>query len=162
MKARVAITLAAIAAVAACKDQGASEPPKVHRVRNAGLELSATASGPVIDATLRNVSERPMVVVSSVNGGDRTHYDGYRAWLGQRSIRFTGARGPAGSPLIALDAGESVHHRLDLADWATADGNRGGPLPPGRHRVKLVYWTDVGHEWWGGELVLDDILVEIP
>lgn len=150
-------------AMVACSDGKEAKPakPEPTAVRHAGLELSVTVSGAVIDAALTNVGERPLTILSAVTGPDRIHYDGFWAWIGTRQFRFTGARNTSETGLIELKSGETVHHPLDLADWSTAVINPGGPLQTGRYEVKLKYETNAGGAWWTGELELDGIEIHV-
>jgi len=142
--------------------------PAPRAVQRAGLELSATTKDAVIDAVLTNVGERPITVITGIPASLRTDFDAFTVHLAGRAFGFMGPRNASGSGLVELAPGESLHHLLDLADWATvrvsAGGdliNPGGLLGPGRYKARVVYRTEPGQASWVGELVLDGVEMTI-
>jgi len=133
-------------------------------VRRAGLELTATADGEVIDAVLTNVGEKPLTVLSGLSASMRVDFDAFSVYVAGRAFTFVGPRNATGSGLVELAPGESVHQLLDLHKWAEVTAsvggkpiNPGGPLKPGRYKARVMYRTEPGDASWTGQLVLDGV-----
>src|SRR4051794_8569978 len=120
-----------------------AEPELVWGDPQGGLRLGLAADGSTAHLHLENVGSESLAVMSYVAGGPERQFDWFTILLdgsGElRRIGFADARDRSAPISANLEPGASLHHAVDIQDWAARPVNGGTPLGHGQHPGSAVY-----------------------
>ena|SRR5436190_15957585 len=121
-----------------------------------GLMLGLSAHETIAGFHLKNVGADPLNVLSHVSA-DIDHLDWYELKIMNqqgiaRVLRFIDDRDKAGFVKVHLSAGESIHHSVNVCEWARRPINSEEELARGRYEVWASYEVTIPDDNWTGSL----------
>lgn len=79
-----------------------------------------------------------------------------------QTIRFMDDRDKSAPVAVTLAPGTTVHHAIDLAQWAGRAVNGALALPPGRYELRATYRVTGEPAMWNGAISSPAIAARIP
>lgn len=122
--------------------------------KTTGIQLSARATGAVLEVTWTNTTSAALKVATHVFAGEK-HFD----WLTvnltgpgstARKLQFVDDRDESGAVVVDVAPGASVTESIDLARWAARAANGSKPLAAGTYRAQVVYDSHGQTRGWVG------------
>lgn len=127
--------------------------------------LGLSADKTITEFYIKNAGTDPVDVLSHVSA-DYKHLDWYKLKMDNdkgetRILRFLEARDKSGFVKAHLAAGESIHHSVDLAEWAVRPINGAEPLTAGTYNVYGFYEVSSPGDNWTGRLEAGPVAMTI-
>ena len=130
-----------------------------------GLMLGLAAAGATVEFYLKNVGADPLEVLSHVSA-DIDHLDWYELRMvsqsgEERVLRFIDDRDKSGVETVHLLPGETIHHSVDVREWAKRPINGEEKLAQGEYQLWATYEVTTPEDNWTGRLESGPVTTKI-